>query len=567
MATHTQSFWTKYIFSQDHKVIGAQYLIVGLIMAAVAGFFAYVFRYHLAYPDAEIPLWGTLDPRTYNMLVTTHGALMIFWVAMPILVAAIGNFLIPTMLGTDDMAFPFLNMLSFWVFFLSAVVVVASLFVPGGGFDGGWTLYPPLSADAYLNTTPDFWKALFSGGSLVILALALEFASMLMGGINFMVTTINKRARGMSFSRMPILVWFMNFSVVTFMFSVGPVIAGALMLLLDRVAGTGFYDAYRGGDPILFQHLFWFFGHPEVYVLLFPTLGVMGEIIPTFARKPLFGYKFIIWASIVAIILSMVVWAHHQFVAGINPYMAVFFSVGTILISIPFAGIILSYVATIFGGNIRLELPMWWAVGFLATFLIGGLTGLYLGSNTFDIYAHDTSFVVAHFHYTLFPITFFGFFAAFYYWFPKFTGRMYNDFLGKLHFWGTFIFFQLFALPIFFLGLNGQPRRMADYTAFETLMQDWHIQFREIATISAILLILTQFIWLYNFIVSLWKGKRVSSDNPWQANTLEWQAPSPPPHGNFEVYPEVYRDPYTFGVVQVNGTKKDFIPQNEKLPS
>lgn len=558
--THQLSFARKYLFSLDHKTIGTQYTITGLFMAAIGGFLAYVFRYNLAFPGQDIPLFGQLAADEYNSFVTCHGMIMVFWVAMPILLAGFGNFLIPIMIGTDDMAFPTLNMMSFWTFFLSAVVLIASFFVPGGAFGGGWTMYPPLSANGYINTEPDFWSAFFSGSSMMILAVALEFIAMLMGGINFVVTTINKRAKGMTAFRIPLVVWFLNIATVIFMFSVGPLVAGAFMLLFDITLGTGFYDPARGGDPILFQHLFWFFGHPEVYVLLLPSLGVLGEIIPVFARKPLFAYKRIIYLALFSAVLSVVVWAHHQFIAGIDPRMATFFSIGTIIISIPFAGIFLSFMATLWGGSIRLTLPMMWALGFIGLFLIGGLTGLFLGSNAFDIYAHDTYFVVAHFHYTLFPDIFFGFFAAFYYWFPKFTGKELSNKIGKIHFWLTFMFFNCTFFLLFFNGLGGQHRRINDYSMFSNIAIEPYISFEKIATTSAILLILTQLLFVYNFITSWRKGK-ATQRNPWSANTLEWITQSPPPHGNFETYPEVHRGAYDYSLPD---EASDYIPQHIK---
>lgn len=555
---HNKSFLSKYVFSTDHKVIGTQYMIMGMIMAGVGGFLAYVFRYNLAYPGKSIPFYGMLGAEQYNAFVTIHGMIMVFWVGMPVLLSAFGNYLIPMMIGTDDMAFPTLNMLSFWIFLVSAIVLMASFFVPGGAFGGGWTMYPPFSAQGYVNHNPNFFTALFSGTSLLILAVALEFVSMLMGGINFLVTTINKRAKGMTAWRIPVVVWFINIGAVIFMFSVGPLVAGAFMLLFDNVLGTGFYDPHRGGDPMLWEHLFWFFGHPEVYVLLLPSLGVLAEIVPVFSRKPLFAYKTIIYLALLSAFLSVLVWAHHQFVAGIDPRMATFFSIGTILISIPFAGIFLSYMATLWGGSITMKVPMMWAIGFIGLFLIGGLTGLFLGSNAFDIYAHDTYFVVAHFHYTLFPDIFFGFFAAFYFWFPKFSGKELNVRLGKLHFWTTFIFFNSLWFLLFFNGLAGQHRRINDYSSFSLVTREPYQTFEKIATISAILLILSQFIFVYNFVVSLRKGKKAAK-NPWESTTLEWVSDSPPPHGNFNPYPEVFRGAYDYSLPDI---KEDFIPQN-----
>jgi cytochrome c oxidase subunit 1 len=551
------SFLRRYIFSTDHKVIGWQYLLVGVAMALVGGYLAYVFRWNLAFPGKVVPLFGNLDPQRYNSFVTLHGMIMFFWVAMPVLLSGLGNLLLPLMIGTDDMAFPRVNMLSFWIFFLSTIVLLLSFFTPTGPFAGGWTLYPPLSADAY-RVKRTILEGLWTGSALLILAVALEFVSMLMGGINFITTTLTKRAPGMTPGRLPIFVWFLNLSSLIFMVSVGPLVAGAILLLLDIVVGTGFYDPRRGGDPILFQHLFWFFGHPEVYVVLFPSLGVLCEIIPVFARKPLFGYRWVIGMAITASVLSVVVWGHHQFVAGIDPRMSTFFSVGTILISVPFATVILALIFTLWWGRITLAPPMQWAIATIAMFLVGGLTGLYLGSNTFDIYAHDTYFVVAHFHYVLIPVVFMGGISALYYWYPKFTGRMYNHTLATLHLWGTIVGMNLFAFPLFLLGLRGEHRRIFDYSLFTSLNASPAPALRIIATVGTLLLILSQIPFFWNLIVSLVKGKPAEK-NPWKANTLEWETVSPPPHGNFATTPVVYRWPYDYSLKKEGA--HDFFPQ------
>ena len=381
-----------------------------------------------------------------------------------------------------------------------------------------------------------------------------------MGGINFVVTTINKRAKGMTAFRIPLIVWFIDIASVIFMFAVGPLVAGAFMLLLDITVGTGFFDAARGGDPILWQHLFWFFGHPEVYVLLLPSLGVLGEILPVFSRKPLFAYKSIIYMALFSAVLSVVVWAHHQFVSGIDPRMATFFSIGTIIISIPFAGIFLAFMATLWGGSIKFTTPMLFALGFIGLFLVGGLTGLFLGSNAFDIYAHDSYFVVAHFHYTLFPDIFFGFFAAFYYWFPKFVGKDLDKTLGKIHFWLTTIFFNLTFFLLFFNGLAGEHRRINNYSFFGNVNKEPYTTFEKICTVGAILLILSQFVFVINLIKTLRSGKKAAK-NPWNATTLEWVTDSPPKHGNFDTFPVVYRGPYEYSVP---GCNEDYLPQNQE---
>ena len=550
-------FWRRRVFSTDHKTIGMQYMVTGLIFGLIGGYLAYVFRGQMVFADKMVPLFGAVDAQAYNTMVTMHGTIMVFWVAMPILLAGFGNFVIPLMVGTDDMAFPTVNMLSYWVFLLSGVVLLASFFVPGGAFDGAWTAYPPYSAGGYIAP-----KSILTGlgGHMWILAVALEFVAFLMGGINFLVTAINKRAPGMTWFNMPIVLWMLIFAVLIFMFSVGPLIAGAVMLLLDRTIGTGFFNPAAGGDPILWQHLFWFFGHPEVYVLLLPSLGIVAEILPVFSRKPLFGYRIIVYSTFVAAFLSFVVWAHHQFVAGIDPRMSTFFSITTILISIPIAAIIFAYIATLWQGAVQLTTAMLFALGFVAEFLLGGVTGIYLGASATDIYAHDTYFVVAHFHYTLFPITFFGGFAGIYYWYPKFIGRMYNETLGKIHFWLTVIFFNAAFLPLFKLGLMGQHRRVFDYTAFPSMMTDEMLRLRTIATYALIGMLLSQIPFIINVFLSAFKGKKAGK-NPWQANTLEWAADSPPPHGNFESYPSIHRGPYEYSVP---GREEDWWPQHEK---
>ncbi len=549
-------FFRKYVFSTDHKVIGMQYMLTGLCMVVVGVFLSYVFRMQLAYPGSDLPLFGKLSPQQYNEFVTLHGTIMIFWVAMPILLAAFGNLLIPLMVGAKDMAFPALNMISYWTFLVSTVALLASFFVPGGAFDGGWTAYPPLSAGGYRGIS--FWNGL--GGDLWILAVALEFAAFLMGGVNFLVTVGNMRAPGLKWFDLPLVIWMFVIATLDFLFSVGPLIAGAIMLLLDRTIGTNFYNPAKGGDPVLFQHLFWFFGHPEVYVLFLPSLGLAAEILTASSRKPLFGYRAIVYATMTAGALSLVVWAHHQFIAGIDPRMASFFSVTTILISIPFAVTVFCYIATLWRGNIRFSTPMLFVLGFLAEFLIGGVTGIYLGSSAFDIYAHDTYFVVAHFHYTLIPVVVFCGTAAIYFWFPKFTGRMLNETLGKIHFFGTVLFFNGIFIPLFINGIGGEHRRIADYSAWPEFMTEAMKHNRIVATTSLIVVMLFQIPFIINIFLSLFRGKP-AGPNPWKSNTLEWTVASPPPHPNFSPVPMVYRGPYEYSVP---GRKEDFWPQNEK---
>ncbi len=550
MSEHNQSFITKYLFTIDHKMIARQYTLTGLIMAAIGGYLAYVFRSQLAWPGESIPGFGIMGAGQYNQAVTMHATIMVFWVAMPILLGGFGNFLIPLMVGADDMAFPKLNMASFWVFFVSSVILILSFFVPGGAASGGWTMYPPLSA-----------KSAFSGvewgANLWIIAVALEIISMLIGGINFITTTINMRAKGLSLFRLPVMLWMEVVANLLFMFSVGPLVAGAVMLLLDRTLGTGFYDPGQGGDPLLFQHLFWFFGHPEVYVILLPGLGIIAEIIPAFTRKTLFGYKTILYSIFIAGILSFVVWAHHQFISGIDPRLALPFSITTILISVPLAVSVLCFIATLWKGSITFSTPMLFALGFLLEFLLGGATGLMLGSPAADIYFHDTYFVVAHFHYTLFPTVIIATFAGIYYWFPKMFGKYMNETLGKIHFAGTILFFNFIFIPQFLMGAQGHHRRIADPTQFDFLQDLQHLQI--ISTSAVIGLLIFQIPFVFNLFHSIFKGK-AAPENPWNATTLEWNTPSPPPHGNFLTPPVVYRDPYEYSIP---GADSDFLPQHK----
>ena len=551
---HEQSFGQKYLWSTDHKMIAMQYLFTGMLMALVGGFMAYAFRMQLAFPGMDVPFYGIVSASEYNALVTNHGTIMIFWVAMPVLLAAFGNFLIPLMIGCDDMVFPKVNRLSYQIFLLSAVVILGSLFVEGGGFAGAWTAYPPLSAKAEYSQTP-------LGSSLWLVAVALEFVAFLLGGINFITTTMNSRAPGMKFYDIPMVVWMIVIASVLFLVSVGPLIAGAMMLFMDQNVGTAFYDPDRGGDPILWQHLFWFFGHPEVYVVMLPAVGITADVICVFARKKLFAYKTVLYTAFGTGVLSFTVWAHHQFIAGIDPRMAHIFTVTTLLISIPIAEMIFVYIATLYGGSIRLTTPMLWALAFIAEFLIGGVTGIFLGASGADIYLHDTYFVLAHFHYMFYPIAIIGSFAGIAHWFPKMFGRMMNETLGKIHFWLTVIPFNVIFIPLFILGLAGQHRRIYDYTNFPELAIQPLQDLRVLATVALLVMLGAQLIFLYNFFSSMFKGKKAGK-NPWNATTLEWTTESPPPHGNWAELPTVYRGPYEYGNPD---REDDYWPQNEPV--
>jgi len=556
-----QGFWRKYVFSIDHKMIGKQYLFLSLFMAIVGGLMAYYMRWEIAWPQTAVPgaAWipepsvveGIITPEFYNALITMHGTIMIFFVGMPFLLGAFGNFLLPLMIGADDMAFPRLNMMSFWTLCLGSLVLMSSFFFEGGSASAGWTGYAPLSADPVHTGTG--W-----GMNLWIIAIALEFTSFLMGGVNFLTTTITMRAPGMTMFRLPLMVWMQITAAVLFMLSVGPLIAGAILLLLDRTVGTGFFIPGKGGDPLLWQHLFWFFGHPEVYVVLLPSFGAIMEILPVFSRKPIFAYRTIIWSTVSAGILSFLVWAHHMFVSGIDPRIVMPFSITTIIISVPFAVVIFAFMATLWRGAISFPTPMLFALGTILTFIIGGVTGIFNGSPAVDIFIHDTYFVVSHFHYTLFPAVFLGGFAALYFWFPKMFARKMNETLGKIHFWWTTISFNVVFIPMFVLGMRGHMRRLYDPTQYDFIKPMQPIN--EFITMAAVVLFLGQFVFIFNFFWSLFRGEKVGN-NPWKANTLEWSAPTPVPHGNFPKIPTVYSGPYQYSLP---GERPDWQPQDSE---
>ncbi len=546
-------FWRRYIFSVDHKVIGKQYLFLGLFMGFVGVGLSYVFRWQLAWPGTAVPGWGKVNAPQYYELVTMHGTVMVFFVAMPVLLGAFGNFLIPLMVGARDMAFPRLNMASFWTIFVGTILLLASFFVPSGASRAGWTNYVPMSA------SPTYTGGVYWGEVLWLLAVAIDFASVLMGGINFLTTAIAMRAPGMTMWRLPMLVWGELAASVMFMLSVGPLIAGVVMLLLDLLVGTAFFDPQKGADPLLWQHLFWFFGHPEVYVVAVPGLVIVQEIIPVFSRKPLFGYRLIVWSIIAASVLSFMVWAHHMFVSGMDPTLAEPFSVTTIAISIPFALMLFATIATLWGGQITFSTPMLFALGALANFLLGGVSGIPLGTNASDIYLHDTYFVIAHFHNTLVPTAVIAGFGGIYYWFPKMFGRMTNEALGKIHFVLTWVGFNTVFIPLFLIGLGGGQRRIyrsAAYTFYKPL-QPLHV----IATVGLLIIIVGQIPFLVNFFWSMLRGAKAPA-NPWHAATLEWATDSPPPHENFHTTPTVVRGPYEYSVP---GIEQDWAPQAAEI--
>ncbi|MCS6904160.1 MAG: cbb3-type cytochrome c oxidase subunit I [Bacteroidia bacterium] len=568
---HKESFWTKYIFSQDHKMIAKQFLITGMTMGFVGGIMSALFRLQLAWPDTPIPFleallgkWakgGVMDPNFYMALVTLHGTIMVFFVLTAGLSGTFSNLLIPLQCGARDMASPFINMLSYWFFFLSSVVMTISIFVETGPAAPGWTIYPPLSA---------LEKAMPGSGlgmTLWLLSMTLFVISSLMGSLNYIATVLNMRTVGMKMLHLPLTIWAFFLTAIVGVLSFPVLVAAVILLLFDRSLGTSFYlsEIYiagqhlpnMGGSPVLFQHLFWFLGHPEVYIILMPALGITSEVVACNSRKPIFGYRAMIGSLLAISILSFIVWGHHMFVTGMNPFLGTIFIVVTLVIAIPSAVKAFNYLATLWKGNIIYTPAMLFAVGMVSLFVSGGLTGLYLGNAPLDVVLHNTYFVVAHFHIVMGASAIFGMFSGIYHWFPKLFGRMMNKQLGYIHFWLTFASAYATFFPMHFIGLAGVPRRYYAFTEFE-LTKVW-VDVNVFMTIAAIIGVAAQFIFLYNFIVSALWGERAPK-NPWRSNTLEWTAPVEHLHGNWPgEIPAVYRWPYDYSKP---GAPVDYIPQN-----
>lgn len=570
---HKENFVTKYIFSQDHKMIAKQFLFSGIVMAMIGLFMSLIFRLQLAYPDSTFPWlesiigdWGKggkLDPNFYLALVTMHGTIMVFFVLTAGLSGTFSNFLIPLQIGARDMASGFMNMLSYWFFFVSCVLMICSLFVAGGPAGGGWTVYPPLSALPQANPGSGL------GMDLWLLSMAVFIVSSLLGSINYITTVLNLRTKGLSMTRLPLTIWAFFLTAVIGVLSFPVLFSAALLLLMDRNFGTSFFlsDIYiagealsrEGGSPILFQHLFWFLGHPEVYIVLLPALGITSEIISTMSRKPIFGYRAMIGSLLAIAVLSFVVWAHHMFVTGMNPWLGTVFMLLTLIIAVPSAVKAFNYITTLWQGNIKFSPAMMFSIGLVSLFISGGVTGIFLGNAAVDIPLHDTYFVVAHFHLVMGSASAFGFFAGIYHWFPKFFGRMMDHKLGVAHFWLTFASVYLVFFPMHFMGFGGVPRRYYEFSVFQFTDFEIYLDLSKFITIAAILGVMGQFIFLGNFIVSILRGKKAPV-NPWNSNTLEWTTPVNPGHGNWPgAIPAVHRWPYDYSKP---GVKRDYLPMH-----
>lgn len=568
-----ETFISKYVFSQDHKMIARQFLITGMIWAIIGGLFSVLFRLQLGYPNSTFPWledilghWakgGKIQPEFYYALVTMHGTILVFFVLTAGLSGTFANFLIPLQIGARDMASPMLNMLSYWFFFLASIIMFSSLFVQTGPASGGWTIYPPLSA------LGDASSGSKIGMDLWLLSMATFIISTLLGGLNYISTILNMRTKGMSMTRMPLTIWALFFTAVLGVLSFPVLLSGAILLLFDRNLGTSFFLSdivvngkilpNEGGSAILFQHLFWFLGHPEVYIIILPAMGIASEVMSINSRKPIFGYMAMVGSLFAIAILAFLVWAHHMFVTGLNPFLGAFFVLLTLLIAVPSAIKVFNWLTTLWRGNIRFTPAMLFAIGFVSMFISGGLTGIFLGNSALDIHLHDTYFIVAHFHIVMGVAGFFGMFAGLYHWFPKMFGRFLNNTLAYIHFWVTIIGAYLIFWPMHYEGLAGMPRRYYDFSLWESFKMFGGLN--EFISFISMIVFAAQLLFVFNFFYSIFKGRKVTSQNPWGANTLEWTTPIRPGHGNWvgEI-PEVYRGAYDYGK-----DGREFIPQTEPV--
>jgi len=556
---HAKSWITKYVFCQDAKVIAIQYAMTAIGVGVLALVLSWMIRLQLAFPG----VFSFITPESYYQFVTMHGMIMVIYLLTALFLGGFGNYLIPLMVGARDMVFPYVNMLSYWVYLLAVLILLASYFVPGGPTGAGWTLYPP---QAILAGTPGQ-----DGGIILMLAsLILFIIGFTMGGLNYIVTVLQGRTRGMTMMRLPLTVWGIFTATVLALLAFPALFVACVMMLLDRTLGTSFFMPslvqagehlnYSGGSPILFQHLFWFFGHPEVYIVALPAFGIVSDLISTHARKNIFGYRMMVWAIVIIAVLSFIVWGHHMYISGMDPYFGFFFATSTLIIAVPTAIKVYNWTLTLWRGDIHLTVPMLFALGFLVTFVNGGITGLFLGNVIVDVPLSATMFVVAHFHMVMGIAPILVVFGGIYHWFPKITGRMMNERLGQLHFWITFLGAYMIYFPMHYLGFIGVPRRY--YELGETAFVPPSAATLNIfITVAALVVGAAQIVFFFNLIWSLFKGKP-SGPNPWNAASLEWQTPETPPgHGNWgKELPVVYRWAYDYSVP---GADKDFIPQNE----
>jgi cytochrome c oxidase subunit I len=571
---HKETFISKYVFSQDHKMISKQFLITGMIWAIIGGLFSVLFRLQLGYPNETFPWledilgkWaegGKIKDEFYYALITMHGTILVFFVLTAGLSGTFSNLLIPYQVGARDMASPFLNMLSYWFFFGASVVLFASLFLQTGAASGGWTVYPPLSA---LGGASEGSKA---GMDYWLIAMSLFIISALLGGLNYIATILNMRTKGMSMTRMPLTIWAFFFTAILGVLSFPVLFSGAILLIFDRHLGTSFYlsDIYlnqggllsnEGGSAILFQHLFWFLGHPEVYIIILPTMGMVSEILAINSRKPIFGYMAMIGSMFAITILAFLVWAHHMFVTGLNPIAGSVFVLLTLLIAVPSAVKVFNWITTIWRGNVTFTPASMFSIGMVSMFISGGLTGIWLGNSAIDIHLHDTYFVIAHFHIVMGVSAFFGMFAGIYHWFPKMYGRFMNQTLGHIHFWITLIGAYLIFWPMHYEGLAGMPRRYLDYSEWHSFSQFEDLN--KMISIVAMIVFAAQLLFVFNFIYSIFWGRKVKEENPWKATSLEWTTPVERIHGNWPgEIPEVHRWAYDYGK-----DGRDFIPQTEPV--